>query len=50
MSDCPDPNLIADAENQTSIDVNVERIEVAKYADCNRTKFHGLRSFIRGTP
>jgi hypothetical protein len=47
MADCPDPALISDEENQTRVGINVERIEVAKYAVCNRDRFHGLRDFYR---
>jgi hypothetical protein len=48
MVDCPDPQLIPDINNQSIEQINIERIEVAKYAICNRDRFHGLRDFLRG--
>ena len=48
MTDCAPPVLIADADSQTATDINDERIEVARYAVCNRDKFHGLRDWFRG--
>ena len=48
MTDCPDPQLVPDIHDQTAEQINIERIEVAKYAICNRDKFHGLRDFLRG--
>jgi hypothetical protein len=48
MVDCPDPQLIPDINNQSIEQINIERIEVAKYAICNRDRFYGLRDFLRG--
>lgn len=48
MTDCPEPQLVADPETATHTEINVERVEVAKWGKCNETKFHGLRDFIRG--
>lgn len=48
MTECPDPALVPDPETATRTEINVERVEVAKYAVCNRGKFHGLRDFWRG--
>lgn len=48
MTDCPQPYLVPDPETANRIEINVERIEVAKWGKCNETKFHGLRDFLRG--
>ena len=48
MVDCPAPQLIPDADKQTADDINIERAEVAKYAVCQRGKFHSLRDWVRG--
>lgn len=48
MVECPDPYLVPDPETATRTEINVERVEVAKYAVCNRGKFHALRDWVRG--
>lgn len=48
MTDCPDPELVADPDTASRQELQVEKVNVTNYAACNRDKFHGLRDFYRG--
>ena len=49
LQDCPAPKLVPDPDKASDTDLQLEKLEIAKYAVCERGMFQRLVAWVRGT-